>query len=157
MSYKRIPLNPDGRSALADCCESCDHGSMGYIATGGASIGPEGGLLAPSTQEYQREGAPGRLALQTEIYTLGYDDPEFARRSQQLNVKGGQDWLLDADRRYHTSLEGFIDDNKSNQRNPSVKTGAPMKKKLTPVTLLISLIALAGCTGGGRNRSFRVW
>jgi hypothetical protein len=51
--------------------------------------------------------------LQTEIYTLGYDDPEFARRSQQLNVKGGQDWLLAADSRYRTTLEGFIDDNKS--------------------------------------------
>ena len=49
-------------------------------------------------------------------------DPEFARRSQQLNIKGGQDWLLAADRRYRTTLEGcpyrtalegFIDDNKS--------------------------------------------
>jgi hypothetical protein len=87
--------------------------TMGYLPAGDASIGPEGGLLAPSTQEYQREGAPGRLALQTEIYTLGDADPEFARRSQQLNVKGGQDWLLSADRRYHTALEGFVDDNKS--------------------------------------------
>jgi hypothetical protein len=65
--------------------------------------------------------------LQTEIYSLGQfgskqagatlrpyaPDPEFARRSQQLNVHSGQDWLLDADRRYHTSLEGFVADNKS--------------------------------------------
>ncbi len=127
------PAGMTGRGhthALAGCCESCDHGgtcesklatkarAMGYLPTG-ASIGPEGGLLAPSTQTYQREGAPGRLALQTEIYTLGYTDmrvaadPEFARRSQQLNVHGGQDWLLDADRRYHTSLEGFVADNKN--------------------------------------------
>ena len=104
--------------ALSGCCESCDHGgtcetAMGYVTTGDASIGPSGGLLAPSTLEYQREGAPGRLALQTEIYNLGAVDPEFARRSQQLDVKGGQDWLLSADRRYHTSLEGFVADNKA--------------------------------------------
>jgi hypothetical protein len=84
---------------------------MGYLPTG-ASIGPEGGLLAPSTQTYQREGA-NRLALQTEIYDLGDVDPEFVRRSQQLNVKGGQDWLVAADRQYDTVLEGFVADNKT--------------------------------------------
>lgn len=93
---------------------------MSYLPTG-ASIGPEGGLLAPSTETYQKEGA-GRLALQTEIYDLGYTDlrlaegrgdPEFARRSQQLNAKGGQDWLVAADSRYRTTLEGFVADNKS--------------------------------------------
>jgi hypothetical protein len=85
---------------------------MSYLPTG-ASIGPEGGLLAPSTQTYQSEGAPEELAVQSEIYNLGSFDPEFARRSQQLNVQGGQNWLLEADRRYHTSLEGFVEDNKN--------------------------------------------
>ena len=90
--------------ALAGCCVSCDHGgtcesklgdaqeemeiAMSYLPTGQASIGPEGGLLAPSTQTYQREGAPGRLALQTEIYTLGasFDDTVVFEMLKNLRV-----------------------------------------------------------------------
>lgn len=44
---------------------------MPYMKFGQADIGPEGGLLAPSWQQYAAEGAPSRLVEQAEVYDLG--------------------------------------------------------------------------------------
>lgn len=39
-------------------------------------------------------------------------DPEFPRAAEQINVRGGGAWIAAADKRYRTSLDGFIEDNK---------------------------------------------
>ena len=44
---------------------------MGYLPSGQADIGPEGGLLAPSYKQYAAEGAPKPLIVSSEVYDLG--------------------------------------------------------------------------------------